>query len=270
MKSLLTFLLVALSLLSTTAKALEITYSKINPFDGSLSTTEGILLRGDISPGDYQYLLAVIRSDEEKFWKSSGFILASNGGDVDEALKIARLVKGTFLSAYVGESAGQCVSACFFIYAAAARREADIKTLGIHRPYVHPRRLISVSPLEAESLQKDALRRARTYLVDQDVPTGLIDRMFQQASTEIYWLSRDEIDRQLGRRVPWYEQFLIARCGLDKSLEQKYFSTGDKDIRKQLYSVDNCGTKLTAAEGRAFLLTALSAATDQKLTREKR
>ncbi len=257
MKRLLSILCLYACVFSPSASALEITYSNLNPFDGSISKGEGLLLRGEIVPGDYEYLLEVIRRDQDRFWRSTGFVLASPGGDIQEELKIARLIKGTYSSVYVGKAAGPCVSACFFIFSAAARREAGTRTLGIHRPYIHPRRLVSMSAREAETLQRNALRQARSYLENQDVPTNLIDKMFQRASTEVYWLSRDEIDEQLGRRPPWYEQFLIARCGLNKSLERKYFSTNDEAILDQLATVDNCGVQLSIPEARAFLRSEL-------------
>jgi hypothetical protein len=246
------------SVLSPPVEALEITYSNLNPFDGSVSKREVLLLKGEITPGDYAYLLDVIRSDKDRFWSSASFVLASPGGDVQEALRIARLVKGTFSSVFVGEAAGPCVSACFFIFSAAAFRDAaGSRILGIHRPYIHPRRLVSVGTREAEALQKDALRQARSYLENLDVPTNLIDKMFQRASTEIYWLSREEIEEQLGRRPPWYEQFLIARCGFNKDLERRYFSTNDSEILDQLMTVNSCGARLSTPEAKSFLMSEL-------------
>lgn len=257
MKRLLSILCLCASALSPPASALEISYSSLNPFDGSVSKGEGLLLSGEIVPGDYEYLIEIIRHDQDRFWRSKGFILASPGGDIQEALRIARLVKRTYSPAYVGEATGPCVSACFFIFSAAARREAGHRTLGIHRPYIHPRRLVTTSVSGAETLQRSALQQARSYLESQDVPTSLIDKMFQRASTEVYWLSRDEIEEQLGLRPPWYEQFLISRCGLDKSLERKYFSTNDETLLDQLLIVDACGVRLSAPEARAFLRTEL-------------
>ena len=49
--------------------------------------------------------------------------------------------------------------------------------------------------------------------------------MFEQASTEVHWLSERELALQLGQRPPWYEEFLIARCGLDKSAETRFYAT---------------------------------------------
>jgi len=243
------------------ADGLEISYSRINPFTetsiyDTLNNTvnvESILLKGEIFPGDYNRLLDFIRIDTNRFWRSHGFILASPGGDIEEALWIARLVKGTYAEVFVGPATGPCVSACFFIFASAARREAHPGSLGVHRPYVHPKHLISLSPLQAESLQKDILKRARLQLEDLQVPTSIIDTMFQRASTEVYWLTKLEIEDQLGRRPPWYEQFLIARCGLDKNLEKHYFQTNDSRLLKRVLDVDSCGLRLSRPDSERFL-----------------
>lgn len=106
---------------------------------------------------------------------------------------------------------------------------------------------------QAEALQKAALTQARTFLEGLNVPTNLIDKMFQLASTEVYWLSGSEVEVQLGRRPPWYEQFLIARCGFKKSLEADYFATNNPSLLKQLIEVDRCGAHLARPDAEAFI-----------------
>lgn len=244
-----------LSLLPVKANALEITYIKREPFSGSLASGEGLLLRGEIVPGDYDYLIDTIKSDPERFLDSTGLILSSPGGDVSEALKIATFVKRTYTPVWVGEWAGPCVSACFFIYATAPRREAGTGTIGVHRPYVHPKRLIAMSIVESEKSQKQAMQAARAYLVEHDVPTSIIDKMFQSASTEVHWLSREELDSELGRRPPWFEQYLIAHCGYDKALENRYFETNNDELGEWLSRVEKCGNDLSRKESRQFMST---------------
>lgn len=240
--------------------SMDIAYSKLNPFGGSVppGSGEGLVLKGEIVPGDYDALLDVIRANPERFWHKTGFILASPGGDVQEALKIARLVKGTYSPVFVGKAAGPCVSACFFIYVSAVTREAGPGQLGVHRPYINPSRLSTSSAAAAEVTQDRILRQARAYLEDQNVPTNLIDKMFQRASTEVYWLSTDEIENQLGRRPPWFEQYLIAKCGLDKQLERDYFQTNNRALLPQILAVESCGDRLSKGNAEAFLESELS------------
>jgi len=274
MKRLLSMLGFLAIMLSTSAKALDISYSNINPFNGEngeIGKAETLLLKGEITPGDYEHLLKVIRSDQVRFWKSVGFVLSSPGGDLQEAMKIARLVKGTYSRAFVGSATGNCVSACFFIYVSAVHRLAVSGSIGIHRPYLHPQKMVSLSAYEAEKFQNNVLRQARSYLENLDVPTGLVDKMFQRASTEVYWLSSDEIDEQLGIRPPWYEQFLIARCGLNKSIERKKLSNNTNETNfDDMAEVENCGSRLSMPEATAFLSSELKSTSQKKAITSKK
>jgi len=239
-------------LLSRSVFALEIKYSRVNPLmGGEMAHGEYLILKGEITPGDYDYLLKIIWNDPARFLLNRIIVLASPGGDIQEAMKIARFVKGVYATAYVGPDTGVCASACFFIFASAAYRLADARTVGIHRPYVDPRRLASLSPSQAEALQNDLFRQARSYLQELQIPTSIIDTMFQRASSEVYWLS--DAEQQIGRYAPWYEQFLIGRCGLNKSIEQRYFS-GDESLLNHYGEVLRCGERLTETEAVTFLM----------------
>lgn len=237
---------------------MDMSYSNKNPFTGTISPREGLILKGQIIPGDYERLIKIIGNDPARFWRAHALILASPGGDIEEAEKIANFVKSAYLPVFVGHIFGPCVSACFFIYVAAPMRLADPRTLGIHRPYIDPSRMNALSPSQAEALQRKVLREARRYLEDLDVPTNLIDAMFQRASSEIYWLSILDVDQQLGRRPPWYEQFLIARCGFDKALDKQYFDFGGggadrKTLLNRALNVDSCGEKLSQPEAEVYV-----------------
>jgi hypothetical protein len=211
---------VAATLLATLRPAygMEFSITHASPWSGNDSDINYLLLKGEIVPGDYSRLLEFAINKNVNLAQYP-FILASPGGDVSEALKIGQLVKSLYATVVVGPATGQCVSACFIIFASAVDRIMNNdKMIGIHRPYVYPDRLRSLSPSAAEALETDALLEAEKYLHELRVPTSLVEEMFEQASTEVHWLTRREF-LELGRRAPWYEEFLIARCGLDKSAE---------------------------------------------------
>ena len=52
---------------------------------------------------------------------------------------------------------------------------------------------------------------------------------------------------------PWYEQFLIARCGFDKSLEREYFKTNNIALRDHITEANACGRQLTEREAKEFV-----------------
>jgi hypothetical protein len=193
----------------------EISYIDYEPvFKQKLPGGPGLLLlSGEIVPGDYGRLLAQIFYSQDAFFTTNEIILASDGGDVPEAIKIAKLVKSLYSTVVVGPATGRCVSACFLIYAAANERESDNeKLIGIHRPYIVDQELASMSPKEAERAQNEALRQAREYLKDNNVPDYLVEEMFRRSSKDVYWLSADDLER-LGFQSPWFNQYLVATCG---------------------------------------------------------
>jgi hypothetical protein len=169
---------------------------------------------------------------------------------VSEALRIGQLVKRLYQSAVVGPVRGQCVSACFIIFASAVSRIVnDEMMIGIHRPYAYPDRLRSLSPSAAEALETNALLEAEKYLHDLRVPTTLVEEMFEQASTEVHWLTKREF-LELGPRAPWYEEFLIARCGLDKSAEVRVLTNhASAEDQTRVQAADHCERALIRPEG---------------------
>lgn len=233
---------------------MDISTTKTNPFDGSTGNYSFLLLQGEVIPGDYDRLMNfVIRSDYALVNRI--VILSSPGGDVTEALKIGRLFKQLYVRAAVGPKMGRCGSACFIIFASAVEHNSVGGLIGIHRPYISPQRMRTLSPSAAEALGTHALLDAENYLHQLRVPTNLVDAMFANASTEVYWLSDDELRYQLGTRSPWYEEFLIARCGLDKAAEDRLVqhptsedNQGTSALFNQIANVAACANHLTRAE----------------------
>jgi hypothetical protein len=235
---------------------MELSLTRQNPFTvDQQSSAPALLMRGEIRPGDYDRLL--------QFAERSGYylpqsqaLLSSPGGDIEEALKIARLVKKLYMTVNVGPGTGYCASACFIIFASAVERDTAPGWVGIHRPYLNREALRSLTPAAAEVAENAALRDAEQYLRELRVPRNLVDVMFEQASTEIHWLSDDEFRYELGRRAAWYEEFLIARCGFDKAAEEQYFLDADnaKPLPEILAPV-KCGEKLTLKEAQAAYAT---------------
>ncbi|MBV8923443.1 hypothetical protein [Bradyrhizobium sp.] len=83
-------------------------------------------LRGDIKDGDYSRLRAHFARKEAIV----GLDLSSDGGDLEEGLRIANLVRRKKLTVYVG---GECDSACAFVFFSAAKRYFGRQSkIGVH------------------------------------------------------------------------------------------------------------------------------------------
>jgi ATP-dependent protease ClpP protease subunit len=214
-----------------------------------------VLMRGEIKPGDYNKLIRFSVDNNVNFL-AYNFILASPGGDVAEALAIGRLLKSIYAQAIVGPRYGSCASACFIIFASAVDRVGVAGLVGIHRPYVAPGRLRSLTVTEAEREETKVLLDAEKYLHTLRVPRALIDQMFSRSSTDIHWLSDDELE-QLGWRAPWYEELLVARCGLNTQKEKDALASEDPKAKEWLKHVADCASLLTAPDADRNLNAAL-------------
>jgi len=83
-------------------------------------------LRGDIKDGDYSRFKAHFARKESIV----GLDLSSDGGDLEEGLKIANLVRRKKLTVYVG---GECDSACAFVFFSAEKRYFGRQSkIGVH------------------------------------------------------------------------------------------------------------------------------------------
>jgi len=250
-------LLTAALVLGTVASAVaaDFSYTSKSPWGNADLNKELILLEGEIAPGDYKKLLALIARDPRRFLNYRGLVIASSGGDVREAIKLAKFVKAAYAQVMVGDTFGKCASACFLLLAAAPERAWIRGFVGVHRPFVNPATLQRMSVADADSYQAAAFREMRAFMESVDVPSSLIERMFSTSSLEIHWLGMP--GEEISRLRPSFEQFLIARCNYDPRNHRKAIEQRDDSAKKELVASLNCGTRLTQNEAEAFVFRTL-------------
>src|ERR1700722_13460451 len=101
---------VGLLLMSVPVLGAELFYMDHDPVTHEYVGPVGpLVFSGEIVPGDYERLLARISSDENRYLSQNKLILASDGGDVSEAMKVGRLVKSLFSEVIVEPLTGRCV-----------------------------------------------------------------------------------------------------------------------------------------------------------------
>lgn len=190
-----------------------------------------INISGEFKQGDAEHLASLL----EKFKKYkiiSTLDINSPGGNLQEAMRLAKLVNGLHVEVKVPKG-GYCISACFFILLEGYSRtfegvpedwgnlspeylfllspplnESHFGFVGIHRPYLK-------SPsgnVAATKKQEELMRQVRVYLAAKAVPQYLVDEMMSRPSNDIYWLKESDIDL-IGEYNPGDEEALIAKCG---------------------------------------------------------
>jgi len=213
-----------------------------------------ILIRGTITEGDSAKFRNII--------VQSGFpvvtvILRSNGGNVQEAMKIGRDIRkllleteGPQLDYYpdrdgslsygsgdhplciengMGEFKGSrykasecvCASACFFLYVAGARR--DRSYVGIRRGYLSEDVSRDLGLDTATQIYKSIDKPISEYLDEMGVPHRYADIMLRTSSQEIYVPKLPEVMADFYGWIPEIEEWLIAKCNTvsERQLEEE-------------------------------------------------
>jgi hypothetical protein len=240
------------------ASSAELFYLDRDAFNNEYVGPVGpLVLSGEITPGDYDRLLAKIAEDDKRFLSQNKLILASSEGNAAEAMKIARLIQSLYTQVVVGPLTGRCAGACFLIYAAAVERGTDGENLlGLSRPGLAESEWVSRSTTEAALLEDSMQGPVRAFLVENEVPADLVEQVFQRPSTDVYWLSDDD-ETALGSKSPAFAKFLEKNCkwtdGLDKAVLR-----GERPF-EDLKTYTACRARTTQPEARKALALALKA-----------
>jgi hypothetical protein len=147
----------------------------------SVQTCSGMVLRlrGDIREGDFSQLKAHFRGRKAIV----GFDLSSDGGILEEGLRIAHLARRKKLIVYVGD---ECNSVCADIFFAASKRYfgADSK-IGVHA-------VSNDRDIEDVGSKLLTIKLARLW-AEQGVPNSAIGKMVTTRPEMITYLDRADL-----------------------------------------------------------------------------
>lgn len=209
-----------------------------------------LMLEGRIEPGDFSKVLAAVDShNKSRSCSLSRIKLNSPGGDVDEAMKIGRIIRKRELFTEV-DLGDQCLSSCVLILGAGVVRSIMPESLlkpaarvGIHRPYfVALDKGLSTS--EIRDLRKQMISRMKVYADEMDLSERLIDEMMSIPPEQIKILSPVEL-----------KQYRLS--GVDASFDEKRTNNFAQEIgitsselRKRTSEADKrCDSKFITGRG---------------------
>ena len=245
-----------LLIVCTPALGADLFYLDHDPFTHEyVGPTGPLVLSGEIAAGDYDRLLARISEDQKRFLGENKLILASDGGDVSEAIKIAKLLRSLYTQVVVGPLTGKCAGTCFLIYTAANQRATDgQRLLGVSRPYLADSELAELPPAEAALKQDTAAAQARGFLEENAVPAALVEEMFGRLPSDVYWLTESD-EANLGVMSPSFTQLLAAKCAWDDNTAREVY--GGKRPMEDLRQMWACRDRLTQPAAQKALSAAL-------------
>ncbi len=203
-----------------------------------------ILYSGKIESGDADKLLGLMILNQRNSYRS--VVLNSPGGDVEEAIKVADLIKQLALTTKVANQ-GVCASACFFVWLSGDQRLAGVSgkhigRIGLHRPYQ------SNPSNNKSSIDKQIVIQqiVSKYMQEQLVPTRLIDAMMNKPSNDLYWLKMADLD-EIGEYQPGTEELYIKKCDYKRTDEINLYRMEDRGdivgamrIKDKMDKVNKC------------------------------
>ena len=201
-----------------------------------------LILEGKIESGDYLTVRNFL-SEPSNFKKMTGEVfLASQGGNVSEALQIGYLIRHLRLSTDAPSrpppatrSSGneiirpsdltnprhyQCASACFLLYVAGIYREfVWAGRLGIHHPQIE-NKPIGATERDVASASVEMRNKIERYFQEMNVPNKYFEFMYSIPPTEVHWITQSEFNSDLKGYIPQVKALLDVKCNSRLVIEQ--------------------------------------------------
>jgi hypothetical protein len=181
------------------------------------SPLPGVTIEGPIAPGDFKKFASLVLDA-----KASVVWLASAGGNLSEALRLGALIRQLALEVRAPIDRTQplvrlrdpenntCASACFFLYVAGVRRQGSV--LGIHKPSLPADEYFSLGLDGSVAAHRRIQEATADYLEHMGVPSRYAAMMMAANSSEMIWLTPEDIARDLTGVAAGYEVWLQGPC----------------------------------------------------------
>ena len=181
-------------------------------------------LSGTMVEGDGEKLEGLLRQPQAFRTHTLWLALDVEGGSVREALRMARSLRQWGFVSHVPAPA-KCLSACIFLYAAGLLRipavddqQAIVSNIGLHRAFIAPKYLATLSLAEAEKITRAIHQSVERAFVEFDLPMALYTVALQTPSNDMHWLGATEIN-SIGAYPAWFEEYVLAQCEPLASME---------------------------------------------------
>ena len=159
--------------------------------DGTQIVSEEVqvYLRGNITLRDVyaaKVMESLIKRGRQKL-AGNAVSLSGDGGDVDAAMEVGRLLRRLGVSTYVARE-DQCLSSCVFAFMGGDQRTVAGR-IGIHRPYFSSTRDVTNRRAYYRQLQK----RLQQYVEELDFPVSLYEALMAVPPESIRILSAADL-----------------------------------------------------------------------------
>jgi hypothetical protein len=148
-----------------------------------------VFLSGEITRADFdsaEVMAGLLKSGKQKLAGNTVW-LASDGGDIDAAMGIGRLLRELGAFTLVGKN-DQCMSACVFAFMGGERRSVAGR-LGIHRPYFP----YTWDVPDRQERFRHLQRTLKAYFEEMDFPASLYEAVMLVPPESMKFLAPAEL-----------------------------------------------------------------------------
>jgi len=161
--------------------------------DGTQVSAEEVqvFLQGSITPQDVysaKVMESLIKRGRQKI-AGNAVSFAGEGGDVDAAMELGRLLRRLGVSAVVARG-DLCLSSCVFAFMGGDQR-AVAGRIGIHRPYFSSARKVP----ERRAFYRQLQQRLRQYIDELDFPPSLYEAVMAVPPESLRMLTAPDLKR---------------------------------------------------------------------------
>ncbi len=138
------------------------------------------------------------------------FWVESEGGDVETAMRIGRMLRSINASVWL-RSGARCYSSCVFLIAGGVQRTTSLGAIGIHRPYFGSMGR-NIPPAEVRNRMNTIDNLIVRFLQEMNVPVALLHAMKSVRPEDIQILSEYDVQRfMLNSPDPVWDELVVAR-----------------------------------------------------------
>jgi hypothetical protein len=170
----------------------DIAYARVSAGGAALPAEEvRVFLSGEITSEDVSsaaVMAGLLRSGKQKI-AGNAIWLASDGGDVDAAMDLGRLLRKLGVFTIIGKN-DQCLSACVFAFMGGERRSVAGR-LGIHRPFLP----VTLDTPDRQARFRYLQKTLRNYIEELDFPASLYEAVMGVPPESMHILAAAELKR---------------------------------------------------------------------------
>jgi len=208
--------------------------------DPNICSVSGIKFNGSINEGDSETFAFFLKKLYAKYGETTcrgaaNVYIDSNGGSVEEALRIGEIIRSNEMTIWIGPN-GKCFSSCVFLLAAGINR-LIFGSVGIHRPFYT--KLDANTPISEVRRQREILNeRIRNYLIRMDVSPKLLEDSLGVEPEKIKILTENErMMYRIEGRDAAYDELITARMAEFYEMPMAEYRT------KNQQAISKCNTK---------------------------